>query len=139
VKRLVGKVIGAAIAGHREISPGFPEQVYEKALLLELGAQNIEHACQFPAPVFYRGSCVGQGRVDPLVEEKVVVELKVVDSLADVHRAHVPAYLKALNLRLGLLVNFNAPYLRDGLKRVLNEHSPRLWISAPPRPRVRHE
>jgi GxxExxY protein len=112
-------VIGAAIEVHRALGPGYPESVYEAALALELEARGIPFLRQHPFEVQFRGRRVGEGRVDILAAMCLVIELKAVDRLAPVHSAQVVGYLKALGLRLGLLLNFNAAVLKDGLIRVL--------------------
>ena len=120
IEALAKEVIGAGIEVHQAIGPGFPESVYENALSLELSARNISHACQHPISVVYRGQTVGEGRADLLVADGLVVELKAVETINDAHRAQVVAYLKALNLKLGLLMNFHAAVLRDGIRRIIN-------------------
>ena len=119
-ERLAHAVIGAAIEVHRELGPGLPEGVYERALSQELTLRSIRHRCQAPVPVTYKGVNVGEGRIDILVEDRLVVELKSCEQLTDLHRAQVRAYLCAKGLRLGLLINFNVAVLHDGMKRVLN-------------------
>jgi GxxExxY protein len=122
IEELGRNIIGAAIEVHRIIGPGFPESVYRKALSVELSLRGIEHACEAPLPVFYKGVEVGEGRIDVLVQKSIVVELKTVQSLGDVHRSQVIAYLQGTRLRLGYLINFNVPILRDGIKRIINPH-----------------
>jgi GxxExxY protein len=112
--------IGAAIEVHRHLGPGLPEISYRKALSHELKLQSIRHHCEFPVPIVYKGVPVGDGKVDVLIAEKLVLEIKVVEILTAVHRAQTIAYLQALKLPLGLLVNFNVAILRDGVKRVIN-------------------
>jgi GxxExxY protein len=119
IEALAKRVIGAAIEVHQAIGPGFPEYAYEKALSLELEAKHIRHTCQHPVSVIYRGTQVAEGRLDMLIEDALVVELKAVEALTDTHKAQVVAYLKASELRLGLLINFNAAALKDGLRRVI--------------------
>lgn len=117
---LASRVIGAAIEVHRHVGPGFPEQVYQNAMSIELNLRAISHQTERPVIVFYKDERVGDGRIDILVEERLVVELKVVKELAEVHRAQVSAYLKATKLRLGLLFNFNTAVLKDGIKRIIH-------------------
>lgn len=112
-------VIGAAIEVHRALGPGFPESVYEAALSLELGFRTIPFLRQSPFEVTYRGQRVGEGRVDLLVGACLVVELKAVERIAPVHTAQVVGYLRALDLRLGLILNFNTAVLKDGIIRVV--------------------
>jgi GxxExxY protein len=117
---LAREVIGAAIEVHRTLGPGFPESTYRRAVSRELDLRAIRHSCEFRVPVFYKGVRVGRGKVDILVCDKLVVELKTVVVLTEVHRAQVIAYLQAIHNRLGLLINFNVALLKDGLKRVIN-------------------
>ncbi|MEM1013099.1 MAG: GxxExxY protein [Planctomycetota bacterium] len=117
------QVIGAAIEVHRVLGPGLPEVLYEKALGHELTLQQVSHRRQAPVPVTYKGVVVGEGFMDLLVQDRLVVELKVVDDLHPLHLAQVRAYLSAARLRLGLLINFNVPILRDGIRRVINPHT----------------
>jgi GxxExxY protein len=120
VEHLAQRVIGAAIEVHRELGPGLPESVYRNSLSHELSLRGIEHACEVAVPIYYKGVLVGEGRVDILVAGKLVLELKVVEALNEVHRAQVVAYLKAMNLQLGLLINFNVELLKNGIKRIIN-------------------
>ena len=117
--RLSNEVIGAAIEVHKVFGPGFLESVYEEALCVELKMRDITFARQTPISLNYKGHPVGEGRIDLLVGDKIVVELKTVESLSPVHTAQVISYLKAKGLQLGLLINFNVPVLRDGVKRVV--------------------
>lgn len=112
-------VIGAAIAVHRELGPGFLESVYEEALCVELAARGIEYARQVPVSILYRGHRVGDARLDLLVCSVLVVELKAVETLLPVHQAQTISYLRATGYRLGLLINFNVPTLSVGIKRIV--------------------
>ena len=116
---LANKVIGAAIEVHRLLGPGYLESVYEEALCVELQQQKIAFVRQSPIAVNYKGVKVGEGRLDLLVENRLIVELKAVEALAPIHRAQVISYLKATKLQLGLLINFNAPILKDNIKRII--------------------
>ena len=113
------RVIGAAIAVHRELGPGFIESIYEQALAVEFDAVGIRYERQKPVSVSYRNVHVGEHRLDFLVEECLVVELKAVKALEDVHFAIVRSYLKATHLGHGLLLNFSAYPLT--IKRVIRE------------------
>ena len=119
-ERLAHAVIGAAIEVHRLMGPGLPESAYELALCHELNLRNIVHARQSEVPLVYKGLPVGKGYVDVLVADKLVVELKACEPSPKLHRAQVIAYLSALKLPLGLLINFNVPTLQEGIKRVVN-------------------
>ncbi len=113
------QLIGAAIGVHKELGPGYHEPLYEEALAIELGLRQISYSRQRPFAVDYKGYKVGQGRLDLLVDECVIVDLKTVESLAPVHLAQMLSYLKAMKLRLGLIINFNVPLLKEGIRRVV--------------------
>jgi GxxExxY protein len=113
------QVIGAAIEVHRELGPGFIEGVYESALQAEFELRGIPYKQQLTIGVEYKGLSVGEGRPDFLVHDAVVVELKAVEALHPVHTAQVISYLKAAKLQLGLLINFNVPLLKSGIKRIV--------------------
>ena len=113
------RVIGAAIEVHRHLGPGLPENTYRKAMCVELTQCGIPFVEEAPVPVMYKGVLVGQGKMDLLVAGRLVVELKVVESLADVHVAQCLACLSATGLQLALLINFNVAILKDGLQRVI--------------------
>ena len=114
-----GVVIEACIEVHRHIGPGFPESVYEEALCIELAERGIPFERQVPCPVNYKGHNVGHGKMDVVVAGCLVLELKTVDSLGRVHFAQVMSYLRASGHRLGLLINFNVPMLKDGIRRIV--------------------
>ena len=116
---LTHEVIGAAIEVHRELGPGFLESIYEEALCAELRLRSIEHERQSLVKVAYKGHAIGDLRLDLLVRRKLVVELKAVEALLPVHSAQVIAYLRATGLHLGLLINFNVPALKDGVRRIV--------------------
>ncbi len=135
LNQLTEGIIGAAIEVHRELGPGFLESTYQKAMAVELTHRGIPHSCEHLVTLMYRGHQVGEGRLDILVNELIVVELKAVDKLAPIHHAQVISYLKATHLPLGLLINFNAETLKDGLKRIVLSSA----SSAPPRFTPPHE
>jgi len=115
------KIIGAAIAVHRELGPGLLESTYEACLAHELEHCGIEFDRQKALPVVYRGLKLDCGyRLDLLVEGQVVVELKAVDRLAPIHTAQVLSYLKLSGCRIGLLINFNVKLLKNGIRRLAN-------------------
>lgn len=118
-ERIARNVIGAAIEVHKALGPGYLESVYEAALCTELEFREIAFANQYPVSVLYKGRYVGEGRIDLLVERCVVVELKAMDGLLPIHTAQVMSYLRATQLSLGLLINFNVPVLKQGVKRVV--------------------
>lgn len=119
VDRLAHQVIGAALEVHRVLGPGFLESVYEQALCVELGLRGVPFARQVPVAVDYKGHPVGEGRLDLLVGESLIVQLKAIDALAGIHTAQLLSYLKASGHQLGLLINFNALLLKDGIKRIV--------------------
>jgi GxxExxY protein len=122
-ERLAELVIGAAIEVHRELGPGLPEISYCKAMSHELDLRGIPHECEAPLEISYKGKLVGQGRIDILVDRRLIVEIKAVESLNSTHRAQVITYLQVTKLKLGLLINFNVPVLKDGIRRVVNTFS----------------
>lgn len=116
---LVGRVIGAAIAVHRELGPGLLESVYEAALIIELNASGIKSDRQVEIAATYRGHPLGLGfRADIRVEHSLLVELKAVEKLSDAHMGQVITYLKMLRLKRALLINFNERLLKFGIRRV---------------------
>ena len=116
---LVRRVIGAVIEVHKELGPGLPEEAYQRALEIEFTARNIPYVPQHPVTISYKGIEVCKGRVDFLVAGELVIEIKSVDSLGPIHHKQILAYLHQLKLHLGLLVNFNVPLARDGIRRVI--------------------
>ncbi|MEM1097998.1 MAG: GxxExxY protein [Planctomycetota bacterium] len=117
---LAHRVIGAAIAVHRELGPGYLEAVYEEALAIELRHEGIAFERQKPIPLVYRGQTLAKShRLDLLIENKLIVELKACERFEPIHQATVLSYLKATGLELGLLINFQVPVLKDGLKRII--------------------
>ncbi|QHI69673.1 GxxExxY protein [Tichowtungia aerotolerans] len=119
VDEMAALVIDAALEVHKVLGPGFLESVYEDALCLELSLRNIFFERQKAVHVLYKGSAVGEGRIDILVGGELIVELKAVEELAPIHTAQVLSYLKATGFSLGLLVNFNVPLLKNDIKRVV--------------------
>jgi GxxExxY protein len=122
VEEIGRQIIGAAIEVHRELGPGLLESSYERCLVHELTLRDIKAERQKPQPINYKGLELEEGyRLDILVEGKVVLELKVVDALNNVHTAQLLTYLKLANCRLGYLINFNVPVLKEGIKRIVNQ------------------
>src|SRR5207237_735479 len=116
---LAHAVIGAALEVHKLLGPGYIESVYEQVLCVELELLGIPFVRQPVITVGYKGQTVGEGRLDLLVDDTLVVELKATDVLSSVHSAQVLSYLKATGRRLGLLINFNVPILKMGIRRVI--------------------
>jgi len=117
--RLARRVIGAALEVHRTLGPAFAESVYEEALAVELALLRVPLQRQVPVAVNYKGYLVGEGKLDLLVDRRLVVELKSVEALAPLHFSQVLAYLCASKCQLGLLINFNVCELRRGVRRVV--------------------
>lgn len=119
LNRISHDIIGAAIEVHRVLGPGFLESAYEQAMEIEFKLRAMASARQSVIGVEYKGVTVGEGRMDFVVERQVVCELKAVDELLPVHEAQLLSYLRATKLRLGLLINFNVPVLKDGIRRIV--------------------
>ena len=117
-EELSKKIIGAAIEVHKELGPGFLENIYEEALKLELSEHRLHYDNQKEIKIKYLGVEIGTHRLDLLVENKIIVELKAVKEFADIHFAQLRSYLKATGLKVGLLLNFAKPALE--IKRVVN-------------------
>jgi GxxExxY protein len=106
-----GRIIEAAINVHRALGPGFLESVYENAIKVAFSKTGVSFEYQKEVPILYEGVEVGLHRCDLIVEQEIIVELKAVKALEDIHFAQVRSYLKATKLRVGLLMNFNSPTL----------------------------
>jgi GxxExxY protein len=114
-------ILDAAFRVHSAIGPGLLESAYEACLAYELREEGLNVVTQLPLPLIYKKIRLDAGyRLDLLVEDLVIVEIKSVDSLAPIHQAQVISYLKLSNKKLGLLINFNVLHLKDGIKRVVN-------------------
>src|ERR1700679_2299537 len=112
---ITGNIIGAAIEVHRYLGPGLLESAYQTCLLYELRLRRLKVECQKPLPVFYKDVMLDCGyRLDLVVENQVVVEVKSVSAIAGVHEAQLLSYLKLGEYRVGLLINFNVRTLKDG-------------------------
>ena len=119
-ENLAETVIGALIEVHKHLGPGMPEIAYRRAVEHEFDLRGIAYQREVPVTIRYKGEVVAECRLDLLVEGVLILELKVVEALNDVHRAQLLSYLRATKLQLGLLVNFNVTLLRNGIKRVIN-------------------
>ncbi len=114
-------IIGAAIEVHRHLGPGLLESIYESALAFELAQRGLVAERQKPLPVTYKGLTFEEGyRIDLLVGNQVVIELKCVDTLLPIHEAQLLSYLKLARFKVGLLINFKVPVLKQGIKRISN-------------------
>lgn len=121
LNHITERIIGAAITVHRELGPGLLESTYEACMVYELNAQGMNVERQKGLPVRYRGIHIDCGyRIDLLVDELVVVELKAVEQLKPIHQAQLLSYLKLSGHPIGLLINFNVKLLKDGVRRIRN-------------------
>jgi len=118
INSLTQRIIGCAIEVHKTLGPGLLESAYECAFSIELAFAGLQFLRQVECPVDYRGHPVGAYRFDLLVEGSVLVEIKSVDRFDRIFLAQVLTYLRATGCRLGLIINFNVPVLKDGIKRV---------------------
>jgi GxxExxY protein len=115
---LTGKIIGAAIEVHRILGPGLLESAYEACLIYELRLRRLKVESQKPLPVFYKDVMLDCGyRLDLVVDDQVIVEIKSVVSFAAIHEAQLISYLKLSDCKVGLLINFNMKILKDGIRR----------------------
>jgi GxxExxY protein len=115
------RILGCALIVHRALGPGLLESVYETCLAHELGKAQLDYSRQLALPVVYDGLVIDAGyRIDLLVGGRVVVEVKSIEKIADVHRAQLLSYLKLGGFRLGYLLNFNVALLKSGIVRLLN-------------------
>lgn len=124
LSELTGKIIKCAIEVHKQLGNGFQEVIYQRALAIEFAIQGLDFEREFEMPVFYKGEQIGTRRVDFFVDGNVMVEIKAVIQLEDVHLAQAINYLEAYRMTVGLLINFGSKSL--DFKRVMNKkhHSP---------------
>jgi len=115
---LTQKIIGAAIEVHRTLGPGLLESIYEEAICHEFDLRGIRYRRQVEIDVIYKAKVIKGQRIDILVEEEVIVEIKSLTKLPEVSTAQILSYLKATGLKRGLLINFGAKMLREGIKRI---------------------
>jgi GxxExxY protein len=119
LEELIHRTIGCCITVHRTLGPGLLEGIYSRAICLELGAANIPFEAQKSYPVVYRGQLLSYHRLDLLVDGLLVLEIKSVEQLNQLHRAQVLSYLRVSKLAVGLLMNFNVLVLQDGIRRIV--------------------
>jgi GxxExxY protein len=120
---LSSRIIEAAINVHKELGPGLLESVYNSCMLIELKNLDLEVKYEVPLPVFYQGQKVTEDgfRLDLLVEDKIIVELKSVENIQPIHKKQLLTYLRLAQKPLGLLINFNERLLKDGITRIVNK------------------
>jgi len=122
INKLSSKIIGAAIEVHKNLGPGLLESAYEECLCFEMSLGGLSLERQKPLPVVYKGIKLDCGyRLDTVVENAIIIELKACEKIEPIHRAQLLTYLKLSGLNLGLLLNFNTPVMRDGIVRIVNE------------------
>ncbi|MBN2020722.1 MAG: GxxExxY protein [Sedimentisphaerales bacterium] len=116
--KLSGQVIGCAIEVHKNLGPGLLESAYERCLSYELTAEGLRHEVQKELPIDYKGLKLDSGyRIDVIVENGVIVELKSVEKVLPIHEAQILTYMKLSGIKVGLLINFNVIKLKEGIKR----------------------
>ncbi len=122
INDLSGQIVNAAMNVHRELGPGLLESVYQACLVVEIESQRIKVQSEVPQPVMYRGREVATAgfRMDLLVEDEIIVEIKSVESVRAVHKKQLLTYLRLSKMPLGLLINFNESLLKNGITRVVN-------------------
>lgn len=131
LNKISGDILDSSIEVHRNLGPGLMESVYQNCLCKEFRLRGIIYERQVLVPVNYKGEMVGNDlKIDLLVENEIVIELKAVEIFLPVHTAQLLTYLRLMNRRLGLLINFNVPKLVDGYKTILNKKE-NLCASAP--------
>ncbi len=118
-KLITEKIISSAMEVHSAFGPGLLESVYEAALEYEFQLRGILYQRQKEIGLQYKGKGIGNHRIDYLVDDKVIVELKAVESLSKIHDAQLLTYLKVMNKQVGLLISFNVEHLKDGIKRLI--------------------
>ena len=122
LNKITEKIINGAISVHRELGPGLLESAYEACLLYELASQNLKVERQKGLPLRYRGIQLDCGyRLDLLVEEAIILEIKAIEKLEPIHEAELLSYLKLSKCPVGLLINFNVRILKDGIRRLVNQ------------------
>ena len=123
-EELSRRVIGAAVEVHKQLGPGLLESVYEHCMLDELQRRNIKVRAQIPVPLFYKGKELNKEfKLDLLVENELIVELKAVENLIPLYEVQVLTYLRLTDKTLGLLINFNEVLLKNGIRRVINGYN----------------
>ena len=121
LQALSNTIIGAAIVVHRELGPGLLESVYEECLRVELESQGLDVKTQVDFPLIYKGKDTGKVfRIDMLVDNVFILELKAVELIKPLHEVQLVTYMKLTDTHMGLLINFNVPVLKEGIKRKIN-------------------
>jgi GxxExxY protein len=119
LKEVTERIISCALEVHSTLGPGVLESVYEEALAHEFTLRGIEYEKQKEISLKYKGKAIGKHRIDFLVESEIVLELKAVETMNKIYEAQILTYLRAIDKKVGLLINFNAERLKDGIKRLI--------------------
>ena len=117
--QLTRKIIGCAIEVHKYLGPGLLESLYEEALCIELKQAELKYERQKEVPVYYKTHLIGKQRIDLIVEDKVIIEIKSVERFDPVFEAQILSYMKMTNKKVGLLINFNTRLLKEGINRFI--------------------
>jgi GxxExxY protein len=121
LNKITEKIIGCGIEVHKKLGPGLLESVYQQCLAYELKLNNIAFETEVQIPVYYKGMFMDQGfRADFVVEQEIIVEIKAVEYVLPIHEAQVLTYLKLTGKKLGLILNYNVPLLKDGITRLIS-------------------
>ena len=122
-EKIASEIVDAAFHVHKEMGPGLLESVYQICLMIELKSRAINFQSQFPIPLIYKGVILNKEfKVDFLVEQEILLELKSVESILPLHQAQIISYLKLSGKHLGLLINFNSPLIKNGIRRFVNNY-----------------
>ena len=119
LNEITDQIIKCGIERNKDLGPGLLESIYEKAMCHELSIDRVNFSNQVVIPIIYKGVTLGEHRLDLLVDDEVIVEIKAVDRIDPVFKAQLLSYLKMTGKRLGLLINFNVPVLKNGIQNVL--------------------
>ena len=119
INKLTERIIGAGIEVHRLLGPGLTEPIYDRALCIEFDERRISYVRQLPVPAHYKGRVLGRYRIDFIVEDLVVVEIKSCERMLPLFEAQLLTYLRVTGKRAGLLINFNSKLLTEGIKRLV--------------------
>ena len=121
IEEIGRNIVHSAIKVHKALGPGLLESVYQKCLAYELDKTGLKVACEVPIPVKYEKVSIDLGfRIDMMIQQTVIIENKTVERLMPIHEAQLLTYLKLTNLKLGFLLNWNVPLMKDGIKRMVN-------------------
>jgi GxxExxY protein len=121
IESIAAKIVHNAVKVHKTLGPGLLESVYQKCLTYELENEGLNTKCEIPMPLQYGDIKIDTGfRADMIVEDSIIIENKTVDEIAPIHEAQLLTYLKVTDLKLGFLLNWNVPLMKNGIKRIVN-------------------